>query len=106
MWRECQKQRHGYEVYEDDHGFFVWGVYDFLFIAELYIMPNSRGFSHLRRYREEAIKIAKAHGLKEIKGIIRVDALNPARLVSIYNKIGFEVTGANDNKIVVTMGVE
>lgn len=94
------KEREGKNIIEDEHGFATYLFQDdFVYIEDIYVVPESRKLNKASKYADEICKIAKNDGYSKAMGTVNVLAAGATRNVTVLIKYGFEITSTNDNII-------
>ena len=97
----------GENVVEDKDGFYHYSFYDdYLFINNLYVSPESRGFKVAKGYIREIAKIAKIKKYEQIIGSVSLSNLKKEKVLMIYLRNKCKISSSNENYIYVNIKTE
>ena len=97
------KELKGYEMYEDEDGFVTYGImqdseHKFMYIEDIYVVPEKRKNNIASKYADKVLEQAKAQNCTALLGSV-VPALRPDshyRMLVLLG-YGFKLHSSQDN---------
>ena len=106
-YAEYIKEAFGEHVVEDENVFYHYSFYDdYLFINNLYVSPNNRGFKVAKGYIREMAKIAKIKKYKQLVGSVSLSNLKKEKVLTTYLRNKCKISSSNESFIYVTIETE
>lgn len=94
------KERAGKEIVEDSKGFATYFFQDdFVYIEDLYVIPEARKEGIASRYADEIANIAKSKGYSKMLGSVCPSASGATSSIQVLISYGFKVLKSTDNMI-------
>jgi GNAT superfamily N-acetyltransferase len=102
LFGEYIKEREGKRIIEDEYGFATYYTYnnnEFMYIEDLYVVPEKRKEGRASYYADEVASIARKKGIKKLLGSIDLEANGSTTNMKVLLAYGFELYSANGNII-------
>jgi len=101
------KEAFGETVVEDSFGFYHYSFYpDYLYINNLYVSTENRGFKIAKRYIREMAKVAKFKKYKQIVGAVSLNNKQSEKVLMTYLRNKCKISSADQHYIYVSIDVE
>ena len=97
----------GETVVEDEYGFYHYSLHsDCLYINNIYVSPEYRGFKIAKRYIREMAQVAKIKKYKQIIGAVSLSNKQSEKVLMTYLRNKCKISSADQYFIYVTIDVE
>lgn len=89
LYAKYIKEREGREIIEKDYGFITYSIEDeYIFIGDLYIVPEERRNGHVKELTQSLVDLAKEYNKKYLMATVCPHASNPDISIKTINGIG------------------
>lgn len=104
LYKQCMRERYGYEVFERDYGFITYSVTDDTCSAiEYFIEEGSRGVGV--RMWKDFVEHVRNLGVKQILGFVDTRLSDPTKRLKAYFRYGARIKGISEDVIVIVWEV-
>ncbi len=88
-------------MFRNDKGFVIYSITpEYLYLEEIYILPEFRGKKEFAELSDSVTEIAKQNGCKKILGSVVPSINNSTRSLGMLLSYGAKLIGASNNFIV------
>ena len=96
LYGDYIKERKGYGIIEDEHGFATYGTMDVdgekaMYIEEIFVRPEFRQNKIASKYADEIALIAKNNGIKKLIGSVCTATNNAHQSLLVLLGYGFKL---------------
>jgi len=100
LFAKYKEERESAIVVETEHGFATAKLLeDFLYIEDIYVVPEKRKSGIASILADELCAKAKNLGYKQVLGSVCLDANNPTSSLKVLLAYGFKLHSTNSNMI-------
>lgn len=100
VYAEYLKEREGKEVVENDNGFLSYRIFnDYVYIVDIYVVPEKRKTGLAKFWADQVCEIAKAKGAKTLVGSVDVRANGATESLKVLLAYGMRVDSIDGQMI-------